>query len=102
MYDEIVKVQRRLPRWLKKLNQYNSQILYAFVELSARSYPVRFDDLEKKLANSHFKGKFKGNFDQMRNFGSKNHGKIFEVDAGFVYWWEPIKDFALEQLGEAI
>jgi hypothetical protein len=31
----------------------------------------------------------------MKNFGEKNHGKVFEERDGYVTLWEPVKDFIL-------
>ena len=35
---------------------------------------------------------FKSNFAQMKNFGEKNHGKVFELNGQIVTLWNPVKD----------
>lgn len=93
--DEINKVKNRVPKWFENYEQYNSIILYSFMKLydTSKGY-VKYDELEK---NANLGKHFKGNFDQMKNFGEKNHGKIFEQASGDdkIYLWEKTKDFIL-------
>lgn len=37
----------------------------------------------------------------MKNFGEKNHGKVFEERDGYVTLWEPVKDFILKLYNES-
>ena len=39
---------------------------------------------------------FSGNFSQMKNFGEKNHGKVFAENYGEINLWEPVEQFILE------
>lgn len=32
----------------------------------------------------------------MKNFGEKNHGKVFEENDGVITLWEPVQEFILE------
>ncbi|MCR5319434.1 MAG: hypothetical protein K6E22_14535 [Treponema sp.] len=91
---EICKVQNRLPRWFKHPEQNNSRILYAYLRLyDSNSKFVLYDDLKKESA---LDSNFNGNFDQMKNLGRKNHGKIFEQNGDKIYLWDKVKDFVLE------
>ena len=92
--NEILKVKSRLPNWFRNKKQYNSKILYAFLRLyDSKSGFVLYEDLEKE---SCIGPKFKSNFEQMKNFGIKNHGKIFEQIDDKVYLWCNVKDYVLE------
>lgn len=93
--NEINKVQNRLPKWFNNPDQYNSKILYAFLRLQdSPEKPVDYELLRKE---TDIGGKFKSNFDQMKNFGEKNHGKIFEQKGTNVYLWDEIKTFLLSE-----
>ncbi len=93
-FNEILKVKNRLPNWFKNKKQYNSRILYAYLCLySPDTKFVLYSDLEKESALG---SNFKGNFDQMKNFGMKNHGKVFEQIDDRVYLWDKVKDIVLE------
>jgi hypothetical protein len=39
---------------------------------------------------------FKNNFDQMSNFGERNHAKVFEKCDNIVTLWEPVKGFIID------
>jgi hypothetical protein len=87
--EEIKKIKRKIDRWFFNKNQMNSKILYAFIRLYEQNGGVvTYAQLEKE-ANVH---SFKTNFDQMKNFGEKNHGKIFEQSGQDIYLWEKVKD----------
>jgi hypothetical protein len=89
--DEVKKIQNRIPKWFQNKNQYNSRILYAFIKLvNNKDGFVFLSDLQKEAS---FKT-FMENYNQMKNFGEKNHGKIFEErDDGKVYFWNEVKDY---------
>lgn len=90
---EISKVENRLPKWLNNPMQLNSRILYAFLRLYDPTVGYVFYNELERVSNL---GKiFSSNFDQMKNFGKKNHGKIFEQDGNRVYLWDKVKDFVL-------
>lgn len=92
--SEINKIKTRLPKWFNNPQQYNSVILYTFLHLRdpSKGY-VLYDDLEKY---SNLGNKFQGNFNQMKNFGDTNHGKVFEQHGNYVYLWKEIEDYVLK------
>ncbi len=90
---EIKKVQRRIPKWFKNPSQYNSTILNGFLELSEKETQVTTQMLRNKC---HIISDFDGNYNQMKNFGEKNHGKVFEERDGIITLWEPVEKFILE------
>lgn len=94
---EVEKVIRRLPRWFRNPSQYNSTILYSFLKLAEKNQSVSLHALrsECKLLND-----FDGNYNQMKNFGEKNHGKVFEEIDGNVKLWGPVKDYILKLYNE--
>ncbi|OJV63477.1 MAG: hypothetical protein BGO41_11675 [Clostridiales bacterium 38-18] len=90
--SEILRVQRRIPRWFKNRDQFNSIILYSFLELYFENNGiVKLEELRKK-ANIDT---FDQNFNQMKTIAPQNHGKIFEVSKEYVYLWEPVKEVIL-------
>lgn len=90
---EIKKVKRRVPRWFKNPIQYNSTILNCFLELYDLNHQITVHMLRNKC---HVLNDFDGNYNQMKNFGEKNHGKVFEESNGIINLWEPVKEFILE------
>jgi hypothetical protein len=90
---EIEKVKRRVPRWFKNPNQYNSTILYCFLELSEFNSQITIQMLRDKC---NALSDFDGNYNQMKNFGEKNHGKVFEESNGIITLWEPVKENIME------
>jgi len=86
--QEIKKVKRKIANWLQNTRQYNSRILHAFIRLHKRNNgTVTYNDLKKESGLETFKS----NYDQMKNFGFKNHGKIFEQEGENVYLWEKVE-----------
>lgn len=95
--SEVKKVIRRLPRWFRNPSQLNSTILYNFLRLSEKNQSVSLQALrsECKALND-----FDGNYNQMKNFGEKNHGKVFVERDGHVKLWDPIKEYVIELYNE--
>jgi hypothetical protein len=91
--QEIKKIERKISGWFLGTHQYNSRILYAFIKLYEQNNGVVTYGQLKKEANMTT---FKGNFDQMKNFGIKNHGKIFEQDGENIYLWKKIENIIWE------
>ena len=91
IYDEdqeIKKIERKIGGWFSNKHQENSKILYAFIDIYEKNNGVvKYKQLEEKSKVN----KFKGNYDQMKNFGSKNHGKIFEQDGQNIYLWDKVE-----------
>lgn len=93
---EIDKVKRKIPQWIKKPSQINSRILNLYMSLSKNNtHPVTHTDLKAKFEQL-YADRFESNFNQMKNFGSKNHAKVFsESKAGMISLWEPIAVFII-------
>ncbi len=85
---EISKIGKKVPTWFKNPNLICSQILLNFFHLKKENNSVSYELLENSCKNIKT---FKSNFDQMKNFGEKNHGKVFEKVGSTVTLWEPIR-----------
>ena len=92
--EEVAKVERKLSKWLNKPHQINSQILQLFMTMSKNNeILIKRDELQKEFERNHA-GPFYSNYVQMKNFGLKNHAKVFEEDSlGNVRLWTPVADF---------
>jgi hypothetical protein len=91
---EMQKVINRIDRWFRKRDQINSRILYAFINLYKKfNGNVDVHNLEKESGVASFYT----NFTQMKNFGERNHGKIFEQYGCHVYLWEPVEKIVWER-----
>ena len=96
---EIEKIERKINGWFSKREQTNSKILYAFIKLYKQNNgTVTYEQL-KKEANIPVP-EFKRNFDQMKNFSKKNHGKIFEQTGNNIRLWEKVENIVLEKAKE--
>lgn len=95
---EIERVKRRIPKWIEKPSQINSRILNLYMKLSKKaSVLVSYEDLKEKYEQL-YGSSFKSNYDQMKNFGKKNHAKVFsESKSGLISLWEPIAIFVKSQ-----
>ncbi len=91
---EIDKVKKRVPRWIDNPNQINSKILKLYMSLSENdSFPVSYSDLKEKYELS-YGDVFNSNYNQMKNFGTKNHAKVFsEAKDGMISLWGPVADY---------
>lgn len=96
---EIKKVTRRLPRWFRNPSQLNSTILLNFLILYEQFQDVSVKALRSQCAVVN---DFDGNYNQMKNFGEKNHGKVFEERDGYVTLWAPVKKYILDLYSETI
>ena len=92
--EEVKKVARRLPRWGRNSEQYNTRILNAFLAFRRENRkPITQKELSATLGNPDW---FYRNFNQMINFGAKNHGKVFDRNGVFVEIWEPVQHLVAE------
>jgi hypothetical protein len=92
--NEIEKVERKVPKWLKVgKTQINSIILITFLEMLEDKLYVSREKLMEKCG--HLVNDFNGNFNQMAQFGKQNHGKVFEVYKNEVYLWKPVSKYIL-------
>ena len=98
---EIEKVKRKIPQWIKKPAQINSRILNLYMSLSKNNaHLVPHADFKAKFEQL-YADPFESNFNQMKNFGTKNHAKVFsESKAGMISLWEPIAAFVKDQFGK--
>jgi len=98
LQDEIAKVKRKVPKWMKKTHQYNYQILKAFMELSDNNVErVEVDTLEKYVDIGQA---FLANYNNLKTISEKNHGKVFEEIDREVELWEPVAEFIEEKFIE--
>jgi len=89
--DEISKVKRKVPKWMKKTHQYNYLILKAFMDLSDNNtYRVGVDELEKHVDIGQV---FLANYNNLKTISEKNHGKIFDEIDREVELWEHVAEF---------
>ena len=92
--DEISKVKRKVPKWMKKTHQYNYLILKEFMDLSDNNtHRVGVDELEKHVDIGQA---FLANFNNLKTISEKNHGKIFDEIDREVELWKPVAEFIEE------
>tara|TARA_R110002167_G_scaffold224321_1_gene429738 strand:+ start:222 stop:545 length:324 start_codon:yes stop_codon:yes gene_type:complete len=85
---QINKIIPKLSRWFKNDKMICSQILINYLKLNENDGSVEYETLADTC--KHLKT-FKENFAQMKNFGQKNHGKIFDVIDSKITLWKPIE-----------
>jgi len=91
LQDEIEKVKRKVPKWMKKTHQYNYQILKAFMELSDNNANrIEVEALEKYV---NIGQAFLANYNNLKTISEKNHGKVFDEIDREVELWEPVAEF---------
>jgi hypothetical protein len=86
---QINKVTPKLSKWFKNQNMICSQILINYLKLEEKFTLVEYYVLAEKCKNLKT---FKSNFDQMKNFGEKNHGKVFEKFDSKIKLWKPVEN----------
>lgn len=92
---EIEKVRRRVPKWIRNQHQINSTIMNSYMELSRNGIlPVAVSDLQA-LSESRGVEKFIGHYNQMKNFGLRNHAKVFEQSkySGKIFLWPEVATY---------
>lgn len=95
--EEIKRIQKKIPSWFSKPNQYNHKILVAYMKLSNENKnTVTIEELEKEsgLINSQI---FISNFNQMKIISYKNHGKVFTEENGIITLWHPVADYIVNE-----
>jgi ribosome-binding protein aMBF1 (putative translation factor) len=86
--NEINKIERRIKGWFLNREQKNSKILYAFIKIYEENNGiVEYNKLKETAGIT----KFDLNFNQMKNFGSQNHGKIFDQVGDKIYLWDKVE-----------
>jgi len=93
-YGEVQKVRRKVPRWFRHSQQINSRILVTFLNLKNNNIYVTPTILQESCRGID---DFSGNYNQMKNFGEKNHAKVFEEIGNEIKLWDPVKDFIMEE-----
>ena len=92
---EIDKVRRKVPKWIRCPHQINSTILNSYMELSRNGIlPVAVSDLQDLCKNRGVE-KFIGHYNQMKNFGLRNHAKVFEQSkySGKIFLWPEVATY---------
>lgn len=92
--NEILRVHKKVPRWFRNPNQFNSQILLKFLELSKDNKSIKYETLENACKNIKT---FKSNFDQMKTISPQNHAKVFEELDNLIILWEPVRGFIFNE-----
>jgi len=94
--NEIEKVKRKVPMWLKKRHQYNYIILKTFMNLSNNnSHYVNLTTLESH-SNIDNSKKFISNYNLLKSISEKNHAKIFEEKDGQIVLWQPVSEIIVK------
>lgn len=95
--EEIIKIHRRVPGWLRKTYQNNSKILIAFIKISHYdTIPVYPSVLERNCDLDT--ATFYNNFNDMKGMHKNGHGKVFDTRAdGTIELWEPVADFIIQE-----
>lgn len=94
---EIDKVRRKVRKWNNAPNQICSIILNLFMNLSDNGKNGVTREQLKDYAEKKGVKDFMGNYNQMKNYGFKNHAKVFSEDENkIVRLWEPVSDFIIK------
>ena len=93
--DEIAKVKRKVPKWMKKTHQYNYLILKAFMDISDNNeHRVSVEELEEYV---NIGQAFLANYNNLKTISEKNHAKVFEEVDRMVGLWEPVAEFIVKE-----
>ena len=92
---EIEKVRRRVPKWIRSPFQINATILNSFMELSSDGTIAVSVAKLQDLCESRGVEKFMGHYNQMKNFGIRNHAKVFMQSkySDLIYLWPPVATY---------
>ena len=93
--EEIKKIKKRVPLWLKRQHQRNYKILASFMSLSENNKNLISLSLLEKHSNLESTKEFSSHYSQMKIIAPKAHGKVFEEENGQVKLWKPIEDFVV-------
>jgi len=92
--EEILKVQRKVPKWMSRTNQSNYKILNAYMELSNfNEHSISLEEL-KNHQDVNDKN-FVANFNGMKTISEKNHAKVFDENNKMVELWSPVSEFVI-------
>ena len=93
--EEVRKIKKRVPLWLKRQHQRNYKILASFMSLSENNKNLIPVSLLEKHSNLESSKEFSSHYSQMKIIAPKAHGKVFEEENGQVKLWKPIEDFVV-------
>lgn len=99
--DEIIKAQRRVPNWFRKIYQNNSKILTIFLKVSnCNETSVYPSVIERNCDLSS--ATFYVNFNDMKGMYKNGHGKVFQENPdGTISLWEPVAEFILQEYNKS-
>ena len=98
--NEIKKVKRKIPLWMKRQHQYNYIILSTYMKISNNNnIPILVTELEKKSNLDTIL--FYRHYNLMKNIFEKNHAKVFTEKNKKVSLWNPIHEFIIEVFKDA-
>lgn len=91
------KAKNKIGKWANKPKIICYKILRAYLQLSAESENVMYDDLAKRCSDTEhydvFVPTFRSNFEQMKIDAEKSHGKVFVIDENnVVSLWDYVAD----------
>lgn len=92
---QIHKVRSKLPRWLKKKTGYGYRFMNAYIVLWKEDKEITVELLFKKFLDLYpdtTPSRMKANFAQLKDYGEKNHGKLFEVENNRVTIWSKVSE----------
>ena len=93
--EEIKKVKRKVPLWIKRQHQYNYIILATYMKISDNNETsVPLFHLEKESGLSSML--FYRHYNLMKNIFEKNHAKVFSEEDEKVSLWSPVSKFIVE------
>ena len=93
--EEIKKVKRKVPLWMKRQHQYNYIILATYMKISNNNESsVLLNSLEKETGLSSIL--FYRHYNLMKNIFEKNHAKVFIEENAKVSLWSPITEFIIK------
>jgi DNA-binding transcriptional MerR regulator len=87
---EIVRVEKKVPKWFNSPHQANHKILVAYLNLLGDGESVPLTELQR--ACSGFEN-FGTHYLVMKVITERNHGKVFEEKNKQVFLWAPVKEF---------
>ncbi len=93
---EIEKVHKKVPKWISNPDQICSTILNDYMYLSDNDSKAVFREELKSLSEDRVE-KFEVNYNQMKNFGIRNHAKVFDDKNGYIRLWDPVALFIREE-----
>jgi len=92
--NEVLKVKRKVQKWMNKTSQSNYKILNAYMELSnANEHSITVEELKnhQDIDDKNFIANFNG----MKTISKKNHGKVFEENNQMIELWSPVSEFII-------